>query len=290
MPTTSTSVGSCPPKLRDLEEAHPQQRIEQQRQHEDHEQRPPIAQLVADLAEQDQPDVAGRFIAGWRLSSCRENQLEEQFLQVALVVLAPAISSKRAFGEDLPAMDDRQAVAELLRLAHDVRGEEDALAVIAQLGHRLQQRPRDQHVQPRGGLVEDQHRRVVDDGPGDGDLLLHAGGHLRPQQVADVVHLQPLEERFHPHRQLVRRGCRSSRPKYSTISQAGHAVVDGRVGRHEADLAAHQGRLGDHVAAVDRRRAGGGPQHRAEDPQGGGLAGPVGAQQAVRSRPAGRGS
>ena len=36
---------------------------------------------------------------------------------------------------------------------------------------------------------------------------------------------------------------------------AGHAVVDGRVGRHEADLPADLGGLRDHVEAVDRGRA-----------------------------------
>ena len=61
----------------------------------------------------------------------------------------------------------------------------------------------------------------------------------------------------------------------------GHAVVNGRVGRHEADLAADLRRLGDHVEAVDPGRAAGRPQHGAEDPQGGGLARPVGPQQAV---------
>ena len=38
-------------ELRDLHEAHAQQRVEQQRQHRDHEQRAPIAQLVANFAE-----------------------------------------------------------------------------------------------------------------------------------------------------------------------------------------------------------------------------------------------
>ena len=61
----------------------------------------------------------------------------------------------------------------------------------------------------------------------------------------------------------------------------GHAVVDGRVGRHETDLPADLRRLADHVEAVDRGRAAGGPQHRAENPQGGRLARAVGAQQPV---------
>src|SRR4051812_28428558 len=45
-------------ELRKLKHAHPQQRIEQQRQHGDHEQRTPIAQLVANLASVNQSYVA----------------------------------------------------------------------------------------------------------------------------------------------------------------------------------------------------------------------------------------
>ena len=125
------------------------------------------------------------------------NQLEEQFFQVALVV-AVAQLLERAFGQDMAAMHNGDPVAELFGLAHDVRGKNDALAIVAQLGNRLQQRPGNQHVEPARGFVEDQHRRIVDDGPSDRDFLFHAGRHLGAQHVADVVHLEPLEQLFHP--------------------------------------------------------------------------------------------
>ncbi len=44
-------------ELHDLEHARAEQRIEQERQHGDHEQRPTVAQLVAHLALEDQLDV-----------------------------------------------------------------------------------------------------------------------------------------------------------------------------------------------------------------------------------------
>ena len=44
-------------ELRHLQKAHAQQRVEHQRQHRDHEQRPPIAQLIANLALEDQLDL-----------------------------------------------------------------------------------------------------------------------------------------------------------------------------------------------------------------------------------------
>src|SRR3954471_4340446 len=47
-------------KLRQLENAHAQERIQEQWQHRDHEQRPPIAKLIANLAGVDQTYVAPR--------------------------------------------------------------------------------------------------------------------------------------------------------------------------------------------------------------------------------------
>jgi len=49
---------------------------------------------------------------------------------------------------------------------------------------------------------------------------------------------------------------------------------------HVADAAAYLLRLADHVVARDRRRAGGRAQQRDQHPQGGGLAGTVGAEEA----------
>ncbi len=203
-------------ELRDLQQAHPQQRIEQDRQHRNHEQRPPIAELIADFAGQDQFDVGEGHGLGAKPQAARvmsivvlRDQLKEQLLQVPLVMPVAQLL-QRPFGQDLSAVQDGDPVAEPLRLAHDVRGEDDALAVIAQLGHRVQQRPGHQHVQPGRGLVEDQHGRIVDHGPGHRNLLLHAGRHLRAQDVPRVVHLQPVEERLHPIGQRRPWECRAA--------------------------------------------------------------------------------
>ena len=47
-----------------------------------------------------------------------------------------------AVGQDAAAVDNGHAATELFDLAHDVRREDDAFALPAQLGHGLQQRPR----------------------------------------------------------------------------------------------------------------------------------------------------
>src|SRR3954465_1506568 len=45
-------------KLRQLENAHTQEWVQEQRQYRDHEQRPPIAKLIANLAGVDQTYIA----------------------------------------------------------------------------------------------------------------------------------------------------------------------------------------------------------------------------------------
>ena len=119
-----------------------------------------------------------------------------------------------------------------------------------QFGHAVEQGPRYQHVEPRRGLVEDQHRRVVHDGPRDRYFLPHAGRHLGPQHVADFVHLEFLEDRFHALGQLGRRQAVQAAEIFDHLP-GGHAVVNARIGRHEADLAADLRRLQDDVKAID---------------------------------------
>ena len=126
-------------------------------------------------------------------------------------------SSGLALGLEPPLVDDRDPRAELLDLVHRVRREDDRLAQVAQLEDLLEDHPGHQDVEPRGRLVEDQDRGIVDDRPRDRDLLLHAGGHLRAQHVAEVVHLEPVEDRSPSarasrSRRQCRRAGRSTRP------------------------------------------------------------------------------
>src|SRR5215204_4281066 len=65
------------------------------------------------------------------LSVVLRNQTKKQFFQVLLPVPLAQLR-QRAFGQDVAAVQDRQLVAEPLRFAHDVRAEEDALALIAE--------------------------------------------------------------------------------------------------------------------------------------------------------------
>ena len=69
---------------RNLHHADRQAGIEQQRQDDDHEQRPPVANLVANLAVKDQADVSSSSWGGRQPFFGPRDQVEEQLLEVRL--------------------------------------------------------------------------------------------------------------------------------------------------------------------------------------------------------------
>src|SRR5262245_7565984 len=79
-----------------------------------------------------------------------------------------------ALGEHLAAIDDRDAGAQLLELGKDVAADHDRLAHRAELAEELAKLDAGPWVQARRGLVEEQHLRVVDEGVGQAETLLHA--------------------------------------------------------------------------------------------------------------------
>ena len=79
-----------------------------------------------------------------------------------------------ALGQDLAAVDDRDAGAQLLELGQDVAADQDRLAHRAQLAEQLAQLDPGARVEARGRLVEQQHLRIVDERVGQAQPLLHA--------------------------------------------------------------------------------------------------------------------
>ena len=85
-------------------------------------------------------------------------------------------------------MDDRQAITQPRGFSHDVSRVDDALALVSQGGHGGEHRAGDQHVETGRGFVENQNRRVVNQGAGDRDLLSHTRGKPTVQRVSKLVH------------------------------------------------------------------------------------------------------
>ena len=99
-----------------------------------------------------------------------------------------------ALGEDLATVDDRDAGAQLLELGEDVAPDEDRLAERAQLAEQLAQLDPGPRVEAGRRLVEEQHRRVVDQGVGEAQPLLHPARQALDVRVALLAEVDELQE------------------------------------------------------------------------------------------------
>ena len=89
---------------------------------------------------------------------------------------------------------DRDPVAEPVGLLHVVRGEQDRLARAVQLAEQVPQREPALRVEARGRLVQEQHRRAVEDGPGHHQPLGHAAGQRVHRRLGPLGQLELLEQ------------------------------------------------------------------------------------------------
>ena len=93
-----------------------------------------------------------------------------------------------AFVDDAPRADDRDAVAQLLDLVHEVAREQHGDAAGGQRADQGAHVPHARRVEPGGGLVEQQQPRAADQRPGDAEALAHA-----VRVAADAI-LRPVGE------------------------------------------------------------------------------------------------
>ena len=183
-------------------------------------------------------------------------------------------------GEDVPAVDDADAVAEPLRLLHVVRRVEDGHAPAAKIVHGLQDGVAALRVDTHGRLVKHEQLGLVKQADADVEAPLHAAGVgvgavVRPfrqagevQDGADALLEHPPGEPLQSAEEAQVLACREVR-------------VDGQVLGHVADE-----RLG--VGGLDRHRQ---PGHgdaaavafeqAADHRDARGLAGAVGPEEAV---------
>src|ERR1022692_680087 len=167
-------------------------------------------------------------------------------------------------------VQDGDPVAQALGLFEAMRGEEDRDAAAAELGDQLVHVPGRDRVQAGGRLVEEQHPRVVEQGPGQGDPLAQALG----QRAAGIA--GPVGQVDGPQRavnaiagvgRLVQVG------EASEVLGHAQAQVETRRLGHDRDPAADlHSVIWRERNAGDRRRARG---RRAERPHGRGLPGAV---------------
>ena len=183
-----------------------------------------------------------------------------------------------ALGEHLAAVHDRDARAQLLELGQDVARDEDRLAERAQLAQELAQLHPGPRVEAGGRLVEEQHRRVVDEGVGQAQPLLHAARQALDVRVALLAQVDELEEvADHPPAARGRQAVAAG--EEVEVLPDLHVVVHAEDVGHEPDDPADRGRIVAHRGTGDLRVAVRGAQERREHPQRRGLPGPVRADE-----------
>ena len=180
-----------------------------------------------------------------------------------------------ALADDPALPDHHDVVGDDLDLGEQVGGQQDGPPVVGVVAEQVAHPADAGRVEPVGRLVQDQHRRVADQGGGDAEALAHA---------ERVVAHPPVGLGLGEADQLEQLGDPGGRDAHDLLGDgqdlaAGAAGVLGGGVEHHADLAPGVGQVGE-PAAGDGRRALGGRREADHHPHGRGLAGPVRAQEA----------
>ena len=202
-----------------------------------------------------------------------------EFKESVLDGEAVADLGEGAAGGEMAVDDDAHAVAEALDEAEDMGGEDDALALGAELLEVVGDGAGGDDVEAVGGLVEDDDVRVVDEGDDDAHLLLHAGGEVGHLHLGELVDAEPFEEGLLACRGGV--GGHAVELAEEVVEVVGREeVLEFQLAGEEGNLGAHLLGLADDAAAVDPGVAPVGTDEGGEHAQGGGFARPVGAEEA----------
>ena len=177
-------------------------------------------------------------------------------------------------------VDDRDAIAEIVRLVHVVRGDQNReLHAVAQFVQHLPDSDARNRVETGGGLVEKEDTGTMHQAASDFEPPSHAAGKrfgLGFAPFGEVDGLEELRDIALPlrARHAIELGVQTH------VLLGGQIGVECRVLEDQPDIAPHGVALGVHVEAGDGGAAAGRLDQRAEHRDGGRLAGPVWAQEA----------
>src|SRR5439155_5490473 len=182
-------------------------------------------------------------------------------------------------GEHPAAVQDDDPVAEAFHLGERVARDQDGV-LLAEGANQPARLDRARGVEAARRLVEEEDRRVADQGLGEADALVVPLRQGADPFLADVVESRALDGR---------RGGDASCTPAAGVLHAGHELEEAR-DRHLAEQrrtlrrvakpAARRERARDHVEAVDQRLARGRREDAGEEPDRGRLAGAVRAEEA----------
>src|ERR1019366_3520965 len=180
----------------------------------------------------------------------------------------------------LAQVHDRDAITMALRLLQVMGGEEQGRAVVGpQIDEMFPNSVARNRVQPDGRLIEEEHPRPMQRGLGDFQAADHAPRVL-PHQAAAVGSQAHELQCLADARLLLAMWQVVEFGEDEQVLVAGERTVHGDRLRHVTDDAANLDRLGVDREPSHPRPARGGRQQRSEHFDRGGLASPVGAEQA----------
>src|SRR6266545_2635032 len=211
----------------------------------------------------------------------RRDQLQEHVLQARVLAdfpLGPDIVD-RPLGHDPPPVDHRHLVAEPLHHVEHVGGEEEGHPLGGHAPQEVRHHPARHGVDPVERLVQEEHPRVVDEGRGQGQLLLHPLREVGDQLAPVVGQAEELEEL-----DRAPSGLRPRQPVHPPrelqVLLAGEPLVERELLGQDPDHALHPQQVLAEPHPLDHRVARGGPQQAGQHLDRGALARSVRAQEA----------
>ena len=187
-----------------------------------------------------------------------------------------------ALGDHPPGLDDRQAIGQGIDLLEVVAAEQDRGALLPQLAQHLPDGGAALDVEAHRGLIEHQQLGRVEQAAGQIQPATHAAGVATAAAIDPVAHRQQLH-------QLGDAGIALTALEVIEVAlelqqlTAGQDLVDRHLLGHVAEQVAHAPRFAQGIEAGDAHAAGIRGEQGGQDAQGGGLAGAVGAEQAVEA-------
>src|SRR5450759_2607099 len=106
--------------------------------------------------------------------------------------------ARRALGHDIRLVHHHESVAELLRLVHVVRGEDQRHALLFEAVEPVPEQVPGLRVQARSRLVEQEQVRLVDQAPGDRQSPLHPPGEWLDPVTRPLRELDEVQQLGHP--------------------------------------------------------------------------------------------
>ena len=181
------------------------------------------------------------------------------------------------FGEDQLALTDHaNAIRHFFGFLDVVRGENNGDSALLQTAHHIPHIPAQRHIDPGGGLVEEQHLRLMGQRLGDQHPPLHAAGQIHDPLITLVPQRQ-LAQDLLQQRIIARLAKQPAAEAHGSPDAVEHVV--GQLLRHQANALAGLTILAAVIEPIDQHLSAGRVNQATDNTDQRGLAGPVRAQQ-----------